>query len=59
MKLLVDENLAPELAEQIADLFPGSVHVTAVGLGSMPDAVIWEYASDKVAGLGRENGTAR
>ena len=44
MKLLVDENLAPGLAEQIADLFPGSVHVTAVGLGSMPDAVIWEYA---------------
>ena len=44
MKLLVDENLAPGLAEQIADLFPGSVHVTAVGLGSMPDPVIWEYA---------------
>jgi predicted nuclease of predicted toxin-antitoxin system len=33
LKLLVDENLAPGLAEQIADLFPGSVHVTAVGLG--------------------------
>lgn len=44
MKLLVDENLAPGLVEQIADLFPGSVHVTAVGLGSTPDAVIWEYA---------------
>ena len=44
MKLLVDENLAPELAEQLADLFPGSVHVTAVGLGSTSDAVIWEYA---------------
>ena len=44
MKLLVDENLAPVLAEQLTDLFPGSVHVTSVGLGSMPDAVIWEYA---------------
>ena len=44
MKLLVDENLAPGLAEQLADLFPGSVHVTAVGLGSMSDAVIWEFA---------------
>ena len=44
MKLLVDENLAPGLAEQIADLLPGSVHVTAVGLGSMSDAAIWEYA---------------
>jgi predicted nuclease of predicted toxin-antitoxin system len=44
LKLLVDENLSPELAEQLADLFPGSVHVTGVGLGSAPDAVIWEYA---------------
>ena len=44
MKLLVDENLAPGLAEQLADLFPGSVHVTSVGLGSMSDALIWEYA---------------
>jgi predicted nuclease of predicted toxin-antitoxin system len=44
LKLLVDENLAPGLAEQLADLFPGSVHVTAVGLGSTSDAVIWEYA---------------
>lgn len=44
MKLLVDENLAPGLSEQLSDLFPGSVHVTSVGLGSMPDAVIWEYA---------------
>jgi predicted nuclease of predicted toxin-antitoxin system len=44
LKLLVDENLAPGLAEQLADLFPGSVHVTAVGLGSMSDAVIWEFA---------------
>ena len=30
MKLLVDENLAPELSEQLSDLFPGSVHVTSV-----------------------------
>jgi predicted nuclease of predicted toxin-antitoxin system len=44
LKLLVDENLAPRLAEQLGDLFPGSVHVTAVGLGSMSDALIWEYA---------------
>jgi hypothetical protein len=44
LKLLVDENLAPGLAEQVADLFPGSVHVNAVGLGSTSDAVIWQYA---------------
>jgi predicted nuclease of predicted toxin-antitoxin system len=45
LKLLVDENLAPELAVQLADLFPGSVHVTQVGLGSTPDAAVWEYAA--------------
>ncbi|HEV3201755.1 MAG TPA: DUF5615 family PIN-like protein [Bryobacteraceae bacterium] len=45
MKLLVDEMLAPGLAEQLADLFPGSVHVTSIGLGSTPDTVVWEYAA--------------
>ena len=44
MKLLVDENLAPRLADDLADLFPGSIHVSSAGLGSAPDAVIWEYA---------------
>jgi predicted nuclease of predicted toxin-antitoxin system len=44
LKLLVDENLAPGLATDLADLFPGSVHVSSVGLGRTPDAVIWEYA---------------
>lgn len=44
MKLLVDENLAPALIQQLADLFPGSVHVSSVGLGNTPDAIIWDYA---------------
>ncbi len=44
MKLLVDENLAPELAVILADLFPGSVHVNAIGLGSTADTLIWDYA---------------
>jgi predicted nuclease of predicted toxin-antitoxin system len=44
LKLLVDENLAPELAQQLADLFPGSIHVASVGLGRTSDADIWEYA---------------
>jgi len=39
LKRLVDENLAPGLAEQLADLFPGSIHVTAAGLGSTSDTV--------------------
>jgi len=44
LKLLVDENLAPRLASELSDLFPGSAHVGSVGLGSTHDAVIWEYA---------------
>jgi len=44
LKLLVDENLPPRLASDLADLFPESVHVSAVGLGGTSDSVIWEYA---------------
>ena len=49
MKLLVDENLPPRLVHDLADLFPHSAHVGSVGLGSTPDALIWEYA--KAQGL--------
>jgi predicted nuclease of predicted toxin-antitoxin system len=44
LKLLVDENLAPRLATDLADLFPGSMHVSSADLGSTPDAIIWEFA---------------
>jgi predicted nuclease of predicted toxin-antitoxin system len=44
LKLLVDENLPPRLVRDLADLFPDSVHVAPLGLGSTPDALIWEYA---------------
>jgi predicted nuclease of predicted toxin-antitoxin system len=44
LKLLVDENLAPRLAHDLADLFPGSVHVRSVEMGSTDDAILWEYA---------------
>jgi predicted nuclease of predicted toxin-antitoxin system len=44
LKLLVDENLPPRLPHDLADLFPESTHVSLTGLGSTPDAVIWEYA---------------
>lgn len=45
MKLLVDENLSPALARELADLFPGSTHVNEVGLGSTPDEAIWTFAA--------------
>ena len=44
MKLLLDENLSPQLIEQLSDLYPGSAHVQQCGLGSTDDAAIWEYA---------------
>ncbi|MGA7916591.1 MAG: DUF5615 family PIN-like protein [Candidatus Acidiferrales bacterium] len=44
MKLLLDENLSPKLAEALADVYPGSSHVHHCGLGSADDAAIWEYA---------------
>jgi predicted nuclease of predicted toxin-antitoxin system len=44
LKLLVDENLAPRLAADLADLFPGSMHVSSIQMGSTPDGLIWEYA---------------
>jgi predicted nuclease of predicted toxin-antitoxin system len=45
MKLLLfDENLSPHLADRLADIYPGSVHISTVGLGSALDRAVWEYA---------------
>jgi predicted nuclease of predicted toxin-antitoxin system len=44
LKLLVDENLPPRIAIDLADLFPESADVGSVGLGSTSDSEIWEYA---------------
>ena len=46
MKLLFDENLSPRLAEVLADVYPGSVHVQTCGLGSAQDQAVWQYAKD-------------
>ena len=46
MKLLFDENLSHRLVEAVEDFFPGSVHVTQVGLSTVtPDREIWDYAA--------------
>jgi predicted nuclease of predicted toxin-antitoxin system len=37
MQLLFDQNLSRHLADQLADLFPGSVHVSSMGLSSATD----------------------
>ena len=46
MKLLFDENLSPRLVQQLGDVFPGSAHVHAVGLGNASDEAVWQYARE-------------
>lgn len=44
MKLLIDQNLSPELIALLADLFPQSEHVFNLGMGEAADHVIADYA---------------
>ena len=44
MKLLFDQNLSPKLGDRLADLYPGSVHVESIGLGTAFDSTVWDYA---------------
>jgi len=44
MKLLFDQNLSPKLVDRLADLFPDSSHVQAVGLDRASDDQVWEHA---------------
>jgi len=47
MKLLLfDQNISPRLIERLADLYPGSVHVSMLGMGKALDIEIWQYAHD-------------
>jgi len=42
--LLFDQNLSPKLVDRLTEVFPGSVHVSEVGLAQALDRVVWEYA---------------
>jgi len=44
MKLLFDENLSPKLVQRLSSIFPESVHIDRVGLGSEYDNDVWDYA---------------
>jgi predicted nuclease of predicted toxin-antitoxin system len=44
LSLLFDENLAPSLAQRLADLYIGSTHVRDAGLATADDEVIWSHA---------------
>jgi predicted nuclease of predicted toxin-antitoxin system len=44
VKLLLDENLPPSLAQEIQTAFPGSGHVLGLGLGGRSDREIFQFA---------------
>jgi predicted nuclease of predicted toxin-antitoxin system len=46
VKLLLDQNLSRHLIGQLRDVFPGSHHVTTVGLGTATDREVWEHARE-------------
>lgn len=46
MRLLFDQNLSRRLVDDLATLFPNSVHVGAVGLNEATDREIWLYAGE-------------
>lgn len=44
MRLLFDEQLSDRLPSQLADLYPDSTHVVAIGLAGAPDESVWQAA---------------
>ncbi len=44
MRFLFDQNLSRWLAQRLADIYPGSVHVADIGLDQESDATVWEHA---------------
>jgi predicted nuclease of predicted toxin-antitoxin system len=44
VKLLLDQNLSPQLVDRLAKNFPGSLHVRTVALERASDDAIWRYA---------------
>jgi predicted nuclease of predicted toxin-antitoxin system len=46
LKLLFDQNLSRHLVDRCAREFPGSAHVTQLGLDRASDIAIWRYAGE-------------
>lgn len=47
MKLLFDANISRALVDRMADAFPGSTHVSLVGLGAASDREVWDFAAER------------
>lgn len=46
MTLLFDQNLSRRLSKLLAKAYPGSEHVSAVGLSGATDRIVWQFAAD-------------
>ena len=46
MKLLLDENLSRRLVPALEALYPGSTHVSEVGLEHADDEAVWRHARE-------------
>jgi predicted nuclease of predicted toxin-antitoxin system len=46
LKLLFDQNLAPQLVVALSDLFPDSVHVREIGMAEAQDRELWIHAQE-------------
>lgn len=57
MKLLFDENMSPRLVAELADVFPGSVHVRDIGLDRATHAAIWTSRSPTTSQSSRRTRT--
>jgi len=47
LKLLFDQNLSPDLADRLANLYPGSKHVYRIGLDRASDLEVWNAPRDQ------------
>ena len=44
MKFLFDQNLAPQLAKNLQDLYQESLHIRDIGPDTASDDAVWDYA---------------
>jgi predicted nuclease of predicted toxin-antitoxin system len=51
VRLLFDEQLSEDLCALLSDIFPGSLHIRALGAGGASDLTVFQLAHDNDAVL--------
>jgi predicted nuclease of predicted toxin-antitoxin system len=49
VRLLFDEQLSEQLCDLLDDVFPGSLHLRALGAGGLGDLAVWALAREHEA----------